>query len=138
VSQFRISIQNRNQTSAVWLASFLKYVTKNWLLFDFSVRHRISKPKQKNHSKHILQWQFFKQFFVCLAEKFAKSGNITQKIVSNFFQKVHNLYTLDKNLLWSCSLCFSPNAPFKRTMSRDFCFWFFCMNQFPPIPRVCH
>jgi hypothetical protein len=34
VSQFRISIQNRNPTGAVWLASFLKYVTKNWLLFE--------------------------------------------------------------------------------------------------------
>ncbi len=34
VSRFRISIQNRNPTSAVWLASFLKYVTKNWLLFE--------------------------------------------------------------------------------------------------------
>jgi hypothetical protein len=93
------------------------------------VRHRISKPKQKNHSKHILQWQFFKQFFVCLAEKFAKSGNITQKIVSNFFQKVHNLYTLDKNLLWSCSLCLKessrPMLPLKGQCHEIFASGFF-------------
>jgi hypothetical protein len=34
VSRFRISIQNRNLTSAVQLALFSKYVTKNFLLFD--------------------------------------------------------------------------------------------------------
>jgi hypothetical protein len=34
VSQFRIYIQNWNPTSAVWFASFSKYVTKNWLLFE--------------------------------------------------------------------------------------------------------
>ncbi len=34
VSRFQIYIQNWNPTSAVRLASFSKYVTKNWLLFE--------------------------------------------------------------------------------------------------------
>jgi hypothetical protein len=34
VSRFLISIRNQNPTSAVRLASFSKYVTKNWFLFD--------------------------------------------------------------------------------------------------------
>ena len=43
-SRFRIYIQNRNPTSAVRLASFSKYINKNWLLFtqfssDFSDSH---------------------------------------------------------------------------------------------------
>jgi hypothetical protein len=33
-SRFRIYIQNLNPTSTVRLASFLKYITKNWLLFN--------------------------------------------------------------------------------------------------------
>ena len=44
VSRFRISILNQNPTSAVRLASFSKYVTKNWFLFeqfssDFNYSH---------------------------------------------------------------------------------------------------
>jgi hypothetical protein len=31
-----------------------------------------------------------------------------------------------------------PRKELKGTMSRDFCFWFFFMNQFPPSPRVSH
>jgi hypothetical protein len=46
----------------------------------------------KNHSKLNLQGQF-NHFFVRLAEKFAKSGNMTPKIVSQYFQNVHNFYT---------------------------------------------
>jgi hypothetical protein len=33
-SRFRIFIQKLNPTNAVRLASFSKYITKNWLLFD--------------------------------------------------------------------------------------------------------
>jgi hypothetical protein len=94
------------------------------------VRHQISKPKPKNHSKHNLQWQFFKQFFVCLAEKFPKSGNITQKIVSQFFAKSRLfLHFLDNNLLWSCSLCLKessrPMLPLKGQCHEIFASGFF-------------
>jgi hypothetical protein len=110
-----------NENFLVISSNFLKYVTKNWLLFeqfsfDFNDSHVnltrivsyihscfrnknrtsvartatilvcvIEFPSQNQKTTlNIISNCNFSSSFVCLAEKIAKSGNITQKLVKIF------------------------------------------------------